>query len=486
MTAENTEPNDAPGGDDLRARYLPVSRKELRRRREAGIAEEPHATQAQEAPTDAQTDAPADFVTAEEDPAAEDSARTSAPEESGTEADSEVVAGPEREPDSAADAGGEPDSETAADSEADAEAQTDAESSSVPTFTTGSESTSGPGPGAPAPWGFTLPTPPASEPAVPSEPALPADSALLAETSEQGSEDAATEPANGSEPGGTSEDVLEDGQAEPAEYFGSEEIEDPEDRAETDPAEDELPAEATEDEVPAEATEDELPADSPAEEGPAEGTESPAETAEVDAAATVEPGSPASPPAQPRPEDLPGTDLDDQDEAPVPASRKSRRGLQVTENIAELSADKLAELQEINEAVAAADDPHRVDPELLKKQQALAARAMQANQERLRKEQVAADRDAKERRRRLRPESEVITRKALRAHMESDETAEPSDYATGSIEPIQARGAHGLEIDAMVEHSTRQGARQSMMGWLVIILAVLLVIALGVVLSFIL
>ncbi|GAA1108325.1 hypothetical protein [Nesterenkonia jeotgali] len=478
MTAENTEPNDAPGGADLRARYLPVSRKELRRRREAGIADEPRPTQAQEAPSDAQadaqTDAPVDSLTAEESPAAEDSATTSAPEESGTaegsgtEADSEVVADPEGEPDSAADGGGEADSEADSETDADAEAQTDAESGSVPTFTTGSESTFGPAPGAPAPWGFSLPSPPASEPAVPTKPALPAGSALLAETSEQGSEDAATEPATGSGPGGTSEEVLEDGQAEPAEFFGSEEIEGPEDRAETDPAEDELSAEPTEDEDPAEATE-----------GPAEG-------AEVDAAATVETGSPASQPAHPRPQDLPGTDLDDQDEAPVPASRKSRRGLQVTENIAELSADKLAELQEINEAVAAADDPHRVDPELLKKQQALAARAMQANQERLRKEQVAADRDAKERRRRLRPESEVITRKALRAHMESDETAEPSDYATGSIEPIQARGAHGLEIDAMVEHSTRQGARQSMMGWLVIILAVLLVIALGVVLSFIL
>lgn len=217
----------------------------------------------------------------------------------------------------------------------------------------------------------------------------------------------------------------------------------------------------------------------------ADGTEiEPAAETDEDPLSLPEP--PRSDTSSARPQDLPGTELEDDDEAPVPASRKSRRSLRLTGSMSVLSEEKLAELNEIHQAVIASDDPNRVDPELLKKQQALAARAMQANQERRRAEQVEAERDERMRRRRLLPESEVITRKALRAHMESDEEAEHTEYATGSIEPIQARGAHGLEIDAMVEHSTRQGARQSMMGWLVIILAVLLVIAVGVVLSFIL
>lgn len=151
-----------------------------------------------------------------------------------------------------------------------------------------------------------------------------------------------------------------------------------------------------------------------------------------------------------------------------------------------LSEDGLAELRELHEAVAASDDPHHVDPELLKKQQALADRAMQANQERLAREQGDTGQDMSQRHRDLRPESEVITRKTLRTHMDSESPAEPAEHAPASIEPIQARGAHGLELDAMVEHGTRQGAQQSMMGWLVIILALLLIIAVGVVLSFIL
>lgn len=178
----------------------------------------------------------------------------------------------------------------------------------------------------------------------------------------------------------------------------------------------------------------------------------------------------------------------DEEQAPVPASRRARRLLRSTDTFNVLDEEKLRELDEINQQVAEKDDPNKVDPELLKKQQAMAAKAMQANQERLRKEQEEreeAERQERRRRRRERPESEVITRKALRAYMESDQESEET-YATGEIEPVQARGAHGLELDEIVEHSSRQASRQSMLLWLVIILAVLLVVAVGVILYFVL
>ncbi|MCH8571424.1 hypothetical protein LSI54_08675 [Nesterenkonia sp. AY15] len=322
MTAENTELNDASDGEDLRARYLPVSRKELRRQREAELAQ--MRTGKRRAPKRV-----IDGVSAD----------ATAPESG--------LGTPE-----------------AAESLNDAEPGAVGGSGTAPAFTTGSESTSGSSSStAPAAaWEFSLPAPSTQD-------STPVSAAVAAAEA----------------------DHSESQQPEEAEFFGTEEGETPEDRAETDWSEADLAAE-----------------------------------------------------------------------------------------------DRIAELRELTQAVVAADDPDRVDPELLKKQQALAARAMQANQERLRREQVEADRDDEERRRPLRPESDVITRKTLRAHLESDDPAEPTVYATGSIEPIQARGAHGLEIDAMVEHSTRQGARQSMMGWLVIILALLLIITVGVVLSFIL
>ncbi len=44
MSADSTE-QDGSGGEDLRARYLPVSRKELRRRREAELAAQREASE---------------------------------------------------------------------------------------------------------------------------------------------------------------------------------------------------------------------------------------------------------------------------------------------------------------------------------------------------------------------------------------------------------------------------------------------------------
>ncbi|WP_199765262.1 hypothetical protein, partial [Nesterenkonia massiliensis] len=51
MSADTTE-QQAAGGDDLRARYLPVSRKELRRRREAELASQREAQEEAEATAD--------------------------------------------------------------------------------------------------------------------------------------------------------------------------------------------------------------------------------------------------------------------------------------------------------------------------------------------------------------------------------------------------------------------------------------------------
>ncbi len=443
MTAENTESTDASGGDDLRARYLPVSRKELRRRREAELAAERAATGSNEDSADLQTPSGAD---------AEDLDDAEQPLPSAVSAETP---------------GGALESEDREDSSEDPAAQDAPEAEPEPE---------------PEPWGFTSPIPRASATAgspTPDHQNLPEE---RPEDSENHDGDHGAADLDEVDPAGVAdnEDIPEaddtvDTGAEDTVDTGAEDTVDTDDE---DLADDEsaVAEEAQLDEEEVSGAEDAgLPEDR------AETDEE-----ETDGHSLSLPEPPRTDASSARPQDLPGTEIEDEDEAPVPASRKSRRSLRLTGSMSVLSQEKLAELNEIHQTVIANDDPNRVDPELLKKQQALAARAMQANQERRRAEQVEAERDERMRRRRLLPESEVITRKALRAHMESDEAEEHTDYATGSIEPIQARGAHGLEIDAMVEHSTRQGARQSMMGWLVIILAVLLVIAVGVVLSFIL
>jgi len=471
MTAENAESNNASGGDDLRARYLPVSRKELRRRREAELASErgdetPEEVSTPE-PETALTPAPpwgfAALINEKTREVREDdrAARDAAPDLDGDEVDESAVAEIEADAEEffGAEEPGLPEDRAEADSDdADAESRID---------TDDDNDTGGGTAAADEVEGKLEDT--ADEHAselivetellVDPEPITAAEQAEAEEElrSQDAAESDATEhleaPAQDVELGGAEPEDLEPQDLEPeiAETgdAGSTEVSEPE----ASNAEGFI---APDDSAPALSLPEPPRNNAPAESDPA------------------------------RPQDLPSTEIEDEEDAPVPASRKSRRSLRLTGSMSVLSEEKLAELNELQQELSAGDDPNRVDPELLKKQQAFAARAMQANQERLREEQAEAERDQRMRRRRLRPESEVITRKALRAHMESDEAADQLDYATGSIEPIQARGAHGLEIDAMVEHSTRQGARQSMMGWLVIILAVLLVIAIGVVLSFIL
>lgn len=178
----------------------------------------------------------------------------------------------------------------------------------------------------------------------------------------------------------------------------------------------------------------------------------------------------------------PETPSDDDELPPVPASRKGRLLLRETGQVPALDAERRAEIDALTAEIVsrAPSDPHAVDPELLKKQQEMAAKAMQANQERRRLE-LADQETEHEPRRDERPESEVITRKTLRGYADA-ENPDPTDVAAGEIEPVEASGAHGLELDEMVEQTSRRASRQSAMLWLVIALSVLLLIAVGVVL----
>lgn len=157
-------------------------------------------------------------------------------------------------------------------------------------------------------------------------------------------------------------------------------------------------------------------------------------------------------------------------------SRRARRLLRDTQSIPRLSPELMAELDATNAEIAVIEDPNRVDPELLKKQQALAAKAMQANQERMRKEQAAAEKERR-RRSRERPESQVLTDKMLRESLEQD--PEEMQYFTGQIEPVHAQGAHGLDLNKLIDATSRQANRQNALLWVAIVLGVLLLAAIA-------
>src|SRR5699024_2745350 len=169
----------------------------------------------------------------------------------------------------------------------------------------------------------------------------------------------------------------------------------------------------------------------------------------------------------------------DHQDAPIPASRRAKRLLRDTESLPRLAPELMDELNETTGEIAKHDDPERVDPELLKKQQALAAKAMQANQARMRREQADSEREAKLRGDQQ-PESEVITGKTVRDAR--DGNFEEDVFLTGRIDPVEAQGAHGLELNEALDESSKQAGRQSMMMWLLIVLVVLLLVAIGVVL----
>ena len=311
---------------------------------------------------------------------------------------------------------------------------------------------------------------------------------------------------------------------------------DPEDSAKDVPDPETSEPETAEDQLPAEVPEDELPVPAD-EEGPARPEEEVADAAEVEAkdlpepaghgeaAETTEPADDTEPDVALSPEEVAAltaeqdadasqdepadgdepeaepdesvaegdadedADLEaevepevpeflDEQDAPIPASRRAKRLLRDTESLPRLAPELMDELNETTGQIAKHDDPDRVDPELLKKQQALAAKAMQANQARMRQQQEDSDREA-QRRGQQRPDSEVITGKTVRDSRDGDHQEEV--FLTGHIEPVDAQGAHGLELNEMIDESSKQAGRQNMMMWLLIVLAVLLVVAIGVV-----
>ncbi|GAA3052458.1 MULTISPECIES: hypothetical protein [Actinomycetes] len=442
MSAENPEQGD---GGDLRARYLPVSRKELRRRREAELA----AQQADGRPSGTQdggsVDTPSDEDSQPTPPAGPVSAAVVLDEQ--TQTASTPVVSPHDQADAAVlDAD---DDEAVAGSE-DAAGEDGAADDSQGVEDVAAEVTD-----------VTLPAvreEDAAQDLADSEDLVDSEGLVDVDAAETGTLEVVPVPpsedgdqAEASDADDLDDDDLDDDDGDDdGDDFDGDDLEDADDvgLGAGDPGGETADAGLPEDEA-----------------DDADDVDDDADDADDDEAD----GGEAS-------EDSP------EETAPVPASRKARRLLRETGSLQALTDDKLQEIDQLTAAIAtqSAQDPHRVDPELLKKQQALAAKAMQANQERRRREIEEEERDRR-RRRRERPESEVITRKALRAYATSDDQ-EYVDVPTGEIDPIEASGAHGLELDDMVEQTTRQASRQALLLWLVIILAALLLIAVGVVL----
>jgi hypothetical protein len=176
--------------------------------------------------------------------------------------------------------------------------------------------------------------------------------------------------------------------------------------------------------------------------------------------------------------ELPGSDPVGSEATPARTaeSRRVRRMLRETQSIPPLSPELLAELDATNAEIAKAEDATAVDPELLKRQQSLAAKAMQANQERMRKEHAKAEKERR-RRSRERPESQILTEKMVRDSLEQD--PEEMQYATGQIEPVHAQGAHGLDLNKMIDATSRQAERQKVLTWTAIVLGLLLLAAIA-------
>lgn len=129
---------------------------------------------------------------------------------------------------------------------------------------------------------------------------------------------------------------------------------------------------------------------------------------------------------------------------------------------------------------SAGQDPAHVDPELLKRQQELVAQAMRANERRRNQaHHGAAEVPAPGGQTQERHESAIITRKTLRSSGD-DVDEDMRHQPTGSIEPLQARGAHGLELDELIEYSATQARRRVLLLWLLIAFAVLLAVVAGV------
>lgn len=504
MSAETTGQN-APGGEDLRARYLPVSRKELRRRREAELSSATPDSGA-DSPEELESLASAESAPSMDTPGSAGSAATpdstawpaAATSEAadGTDAPGHAVPAEDHAEDElsrlvedagaveAADLADAPSAddaeiESARESEVDPDATTLIDAAQIAAYL---EDT--------APGQVALPKPSVSE-----EPARPEEEFADATEADFPAAGEAVEAPEADLPELDSPEESEPAVADRADEYH----EDAESSVWDDDGGHGLAEDASGEEAPGhDAQSQDAESEVTQQEG-AEGTGVEDPTPGTDAApggevpdveldaediALLTAGEPEEDFDEEAFEDFSPTDPAEQDEyvdphsGPIPASRRARRLLKDTESIPAMDPELLAELNHTTQEIAAMDDPDRVDPELLKRQQALAAKAMQANQERVRKQQVEQERAAR-RLRRERPESQVITTKTVRRSLDID--PEDVEYYTGQIEPVHAQGAHGLDLKKLLEATSRQTDRQSMLQWLVVILAVLLVVAVGVV-----
>ncbi|WP_147106644.1 hypothetical protein [Nesterenkonia populi] len=426
----DSTPEQNGGGDNLRERYLPVSRKELRRRREAELASQREAQEEADAAAD-QLDAPAGAAEAAAEPELEASVEAQVP---GVPADAgeDELARTLDDVESVEDP-------TAGDALSGQENEAEAVSDEVP----------------------------AEEPASP-EPEHPEDPEP---TQEFQPGDYVTAPVQ-QVPHDADWPVEQQAEVGPN-YSG------PDFGAPTSAGQDAGHG------VAGEAPEAPLPDPvEPEQERPEEQVadafgEQPEDLGDIDDVPSVE-GPEADQPEQ-HSVDYPQAGTGEV--APVPASRRARRLLRETSTIPRLDQEMLEELDQLTSEIKLNDDPNNVNPDLLKRQQALAAKAMQANQERLRRESLereAQEADDRRRRRLQRPESEVIASKTVRDAMESEE--DYVDLPSGSIEPVEARGAHGLDIDKLVDETSKEANRPNLLLWLVIVLALLLIVAVAVVL----
>lgn len=193
------------------------------------------------------------------------------------------------------------------------------------------------------------------------------------------------------------------------------------------------------------------------------GLESSPEAPKAPAAASAQQGQPNDTTAAGVAEDVVAAEAVDDDGEDEAAAAQARR-----EELAAIARE------------SAGQDPAHVDPELLKRQQELVAQATRANERRRNRarsggaESAGPDEPTQERH-----ESAIITRKALRSS--GDDVDEGMRHQpTGSIEPLQARGAHGLELDELIEYSATQAKRRMLLLWLLIAVAVLLAVVAGV------
>lgn len=131
------------------------------------------------------------------------------------------------------------------------------------------------------------------------------------------------------------------------------------------------------------------------------------------------------------------------------------------------------DLQALHEDVAAAStgDPTAVDPELKRRQDEMAERALRENRARW---ELSAE-----------PEADTRTVRAVGDALEEPVTADSSgDDSSGdaeSIRPVEASTAHGLDLESAAEESSRSAARRNrLVVLLLVVIVILLLVVAGV------